>query len=225
MVASAILDVFRGMLPEAVPRLNAIAIDGWALVFVAVLSLLTGLTFGLAPAWRTAAVNLHTGLKSAGARGSGDSESGRLRGLLVVTEVALALVLLMGAGLLLKSFVTLRTRPLGFTPDRVVIANVTLPEASYSTAARLDTYFREALAGVQSDPDLEAAGLVSALPLARTGGASAATSRPKARPPSERASWFTRSPLAETTSAPWESGSSAAVCSMYMTMPMRPACS
>jgi predicted permease len=96
-------------------------------------------------------------------------ERGRIRGALVIAEVSLALMLLVGAGLLLKSFVTLRTRPLGFNPDGVLIANVTLPEVGYATAPRAKAYFREALARLQAQPDLHAVGLVSALPLARTG--------------------------------------------------------
>ena len=169
VVAAWILKVFRGTLPEAVPRLNTIGIDGWVLAFVAIISMLTGLSFGLAPAWRTAKADLNTVLKAGGTRGSGSADRGRIRGALVIAEVSLALVLLIGAGLLLKSFVTLRTRPLGFNPNGVITANVTLPEASYGTAAKTKTYFREALARLQSHPDLQAAGLVSALPLARTG--------------------------------------------------------
>jgi predicted permease len=169
LVAAWILSIFRGTLPEAVPRLNAIGIDGWVLAFVAAISLLSGLIFGLAPAWRTAKADLNTALKAGGTRAAGGTERRRLRGALVVAELSLALVLLVGAALLLKSFVTLRTRPLGFDPKGVVIANVTLPEASYVTAVQTKTYFREALAKVQAQPDLQAAGLVSALPLARTG--------------------------------------------------------
>jgi predicted permease len=169
LVAAWILKIFRGTLPEAVPRLNAIGVDGWMVAFVAFMSLLTGLTFGLAPAWRTARADLNAALKAGGTRGSGGADRGRLGGALVVAEVSLALVLLIGAGLLLKSFVTLRTRPLGFNPAGVVAASVTLPEASYVTASHAKTYFREALATLQAQPDVQAAGLVSALPLARTG--------------------------------------------------------
>jgi putative ABC transport system permease protein len=169
LIAAGILAIFRGTLPEAVPRLNAIGIDGWVLAFVAAISILTGLTFGLAPAWRTAKADLSAALKAGGSRAFGGAERGRVRGALVVAEVSLALVLLIGAGLLLKSFVTLRTRPLGFNPSGVVIGNVTLPEAGYGTAARTKAYFREALARLQAQPDLQTAGLVSALPLARTG--------------------------------------------------------
>jgi predicted permease len=169
LVAAWILSIFRGTLPEAVPRLNAIGIDGWVLAFVAIVSILTGLAFGLAPAWRTAKADLNTALKAGGTRGSGGADRGRIRGVLVIAEVSLALVLLIGAGLLLKSFVTLRTRPLGFNPNGVIAAHVTLPDASYVTVAQVKTYFKEALARVQGQPDLQAAGLISALPLARTG--------------------------------------------------------
>jgi len=169
LVAAWILNVFRGTLPDAVPRLNTIGIDRWMLAFAAIVSILTGVTFGLAPAWRTAKADLNTALKSGGTRGAGGADRSRLRSVLVVAEVSLALILLIGAGLLLKSFVTLRTRPLGFNPIGVVIANVTLPEASYVTASQVKGYFREALARLQAQPDLQGAGLISALPLARSG--------------------------------------------------------
>jgi putative ABC transport system permease protein len=169
VVAGWILSVFRGTLPEAVPRLNAIGIDGSVLAFVAIISIVTGLTFGLAPAWRTAKADLNTALKAGGTRAAGGADRRGIRGALVIAEVSLALVLLIGAGLLLKSFVTLRTRPLGFNPDGVVIANVTLPEVSYVTVAQTKTYFREALGKLQTQPDLQAVGLINALPLARTG--------------------------------------------------------
>jgi putative ABC transport system permease protein len=169
VVAAWILSIFRGTLPEAVPRLNAIGIDRWVLAFVAAISVLTGLAFGLAPAWRTAKADLGAALKAGGTRGFGGAERGRLRGALVVAEVSLALTLLVGAGLLLKSFVTLRTRPLGFDPKGVIIANVTLPEISYGPAAETQRFFRDALTRLEAQPDLQAVGLVSALPLARSG--------------------------------------------------------
>jgi putative ABC transport system permease protein len=136
---------------------------------VAAISILTGLIFGLAPAWRTAKADLSAALRAGATRASGGADRGRIRGALVIAEVSLALVLLIGAGLLLKSFVTLRTRPLGFNPDGVVIASVTLPEASYASTAQVKTYFREALAQLQAQPAYHSVGLINALPLARTG--------------------------------------------------------
>ena len=75
LVAAWILNVFRGTLPEAVPRLNAISIDGWVLAFVAAISILTGLTFGLAPVWRTAKADLNSALKAGASRASGGANA------------------------------------------------------------------------------------------------------------------------------------------------------
>ena len=169
LLAGWILAIFRGALPAAVPRLNAIAIDPWAIAFVAALSLGAGVLFGLAPAWRTSKAELNTALRAGGTRGAGGARGGRIRGALVVAEVSMAIVLLVAAGLLLKSFVTLRTRPLGFVPAGVMTANITLPEIDYPTMAHARGFLDQALAGLQARHDVEAAGVITALPLSQHG--------------------------------------------------------
>src|SRR5262245_37342251 len=102
-LASGILKLLVAFAPQDVPRLTTIRIDPWVLGFTLLLSILTGIIFGLAPALQASRLDLNTALKESGTRGTGDGSRHRLRSLLVVAEVSLALVLLIGAGLLLKS--------------------------------------------------------------------------------------------------------------------------
>ena len=169
LLAAGILAIFRGTLPEAIPRLNAIAIDPVVVGFVAALSIGAGLLFGLAPAIRTSHGDLSPALRAGVTRRAAGARGRRIRGALVVAEVSMAIVLLVGAGLLVKSFVALRTRPLGFTPAGVVTANVTLPEIDYPGSAPARSFFDESLARLKNRPDIESAAIVTALPLSRHG--------------------------------------------------------
>jgi putative ABC transport system permease protein len=167
--AAWMLAIFRSTLPEAVPRLNAIAIDWPVVGFVAAVSFGAGLLFGLAPAWRSARPDLNAALKDGATRGTGGAHRRRVRGVLVVSEVSFAMVLLIGAGLLVRSLVLLRTRPLGFVPDGVVTATVTMPDRDYPESPQVKAFFAEALARVQGRPGIDDAGAISALPLSRHG--------------------------------------------------------
>ena len=116
------------MNPGNIPRLEDIAIDGTVLVFTFGVALMTGILFGVAPVWRAIKVDLNTSLKAGGRSGQ---ERWRvavrphsLRGLLVVSELTLSLMLLIGAGLLMRSFVRLQNVPPGFTTDRVLTMEV-----------------------------------------------------------------------------------------------------
>jgi putative ABC transport system permease protein len=169
VVAGGILAVFRDTLPDSIPRLNAIAVDRSVVGFVAALSIGAGLIFGLVPAWRASQTDPSAALKAGGTRRTAGPRGRRIRGALVVAEVSMAIMLLVGAGLLVKSFVTLRTRPLGFSPSNVITANVTLPEIEYPTSAEARAFLADALARLRSRSDIEAAGIVSALPLSRHG--------------------------------------------------------
>ena len=169
IVAGGILAVFRDTLPDSIPRLNAIAVDRSVVAFVAALSMGAGLIFGLIPALRASQTDPSAALKAGGSRRAAGARGRRIRGALVVAEVSMAIVLLVGAGLLVKSFVTLRTRPLGFTPSGVITANVTLPEIEYPTSAEARAFLDDALQRLRSRSEIEAAGIVSALPLSRNG--------------------------------------------------------
>ncbi|HYM23575.1 MAG TPA: ABC transporter permease [Vicinamibacterales bacterium] len=155
--------------PATVPRIDLVAVDGRVLLFTAALSLLTGVLFGLVPAWRASAPDLAVTLKET-ARST--TTSRRLRSTLVVVEVALAMVLLVAAGLTIRSFARLMAIDPGFNPDDIVTVRLTLPAAKYPTAERWLVFHRELLRRVREIPGVEAAGLNSAVPL-EGGGAEA----------------------------------------------------
>ena len=168
LLAVWILNLLVATAPQQIPRLNAIEIDRWTLGFTCLLSVVTGVIFGLAPALRSAKADLNNTLReSSGQMGVGSRQ--RLRGLLVVSEVALSLVLLIGAGLLVKSFTRLRATPLGFNSSHVLTATVTLPEASYPGMVSVKSYYQQALGRIVARPEVEAASIVNALPLTSNG--------------------------------------------------------
>src|SRR5215475_8557891 len=118
----------------SLPRAEEVSVDGWALLFTMTISILTGVVFGLTPALQASKPNLNETLKEGG-RHSSSSRTG-LRNMLVVSEIALSLILLIGAGLLVKSFLRLLSVNAGFDPRNVLTAQVTLPRAEYPDTAR-----------------------------------------------------------------------------------------
>ena len=150
--------------PQQLPRLDEVTLDGRVLAFTAAIAILTGILFGLAPVVQLAAGNLHDMLKS-GARGSsGGVRRQRTRSVLVVCEVALSLVLLVGAGLLLRSFNRLARVDPGFRTHHVLTFSVSLPPAGYATLSRTSGFFHALLDRVASLPGVTAAGAVNPLP-------------------------------------------------------------
>jgi putative ABC transport system permease protein len=155
----------RSLGPDTLPRVDEIGLDLRVLGFALVLSLVTGLLFGLAPIWRMAHRDLHQGL-AGGSRGvAGGSGIQRARSALVLSEVALAFVLLAGASLLLRSFERLQQVDPGFAADRVLTARVTLPRIAYPDEARWLAFGQELLARTGAEPGVRAAALVSDAPL------------------------------------------------------------
>jgi predicted permease len=150
--------------PEGkVPRVDQIRIDNWVLAFTAGVSLVSGLLFGLAPALRATRRELRESLGHGGRTMTGQHEG--LRGALVISEIALALVLLTGAGLMLKSFLQLRAVNPGFRPENVLIMTVELPDAVYQTAPRMQAFHQRMLARLANLPGVVAAGAVNFSPL------------------------------------------------------------
>ena len=170
LVAQLSLGVVRTMNPGNIPRLEDIAINGTVLVFTFGVSLITGVLFGVAPLWRAIKVDLNTSLKAGGR--SGQSDGGlhvrrhSLRGLLVVSELTLSLMLLIGAGLLLRSFVRLQNVPPGFTTDRVLTMEVGAAGPKYRDEKARINFYKEVESRVAHLPGVVAEGVVSALPLA-----------------------------------------------------------
>jgi predicted permease len=143
--------------PRGIPRLDQVGIDGAALLFALGISLLTGLLFGLAPALQTSRTDL-SGVIREGTRGSKGRAGTRARSALVVVEMALAVVLLAGAGLLIRSFQRLQEVDPGFKPARVVTFNLSLPESRYSDNAKLRAFTSGLLERMQGLPGVDAAG-------------------------------------------------------------------
>jgi len=169
LLARGGLLVVRAINPGNIPRLEEIGISGSVLAFTFGVALATGILFGLVPAWRAVRVDLNTTLKSGGRSGStgGGLRVGRhrLRGLLVVSELALSLMLLIGAGLLLRSFVRLQSVPPGFRTDGVLSVNVVATGPKYRDSATVERFYREITDRVAHLPGVSGAGTVDPLPL------------------------------------------------------------
>ena len=156
---------------KSVPRLHDVGIDGVVLLFTAAVSIAAGIIFGLAPALRLGTVDLHTSLK-ASERGSSGGQSlwgrgGRLRGLLVAGELALCVMVLIAAGLLVRSFARVHDVAPGFNPARVLTLELTMAGRKYADAARVYQTYRELWDRLHAIPGVTAAGGVTALPLSQ----------------------------------------------------------
>ncbi|HEY1583845.1 MAG TPA: ABC transporter permease [Chthoniobacterales bacterium] len=155
------------LVPETIPRAQHIQLDGVVLAFTFLASLGTGLLFGLAPALQSSRLDLRGALNES-ARGSSSGGHHRLRNALVVGEVALALLLLTGAGLLLQSFARLSQVNPGVQPDRLFTAGITLPDAAYPKPERVALFQDQLLARVRALSDVRDASTVFPLPLSGT---------------------------------------------------------
>jgi putative ABC transport system permease protein len=150
--------------PQQLPRLDEVSIDGRVLAFTAAIALLTGVLFGLAPVMQVATGNLHDLLKL-GARGTaGSLRRHRTRSALVIVEVAISLVLLVAAGLLLRSFASVAKVDPGFRSQNVLTFGVSLPPARYSTPAQTSGFFHALLDRLATLPGVSTAGAVNPLP-------------------------------------------------------------
>jgi putative ABC transport system permease protein len=149
--------------PRNLPRLYEVGIDLRVLLYTAAVTILSGILFGLAPAIRASRPGLATTLQ-AGARGTTDHAGRRLRSLLVVTEFALAVMLLCGAGLLIRSFLRLQQVSPGFDAGGILTASVSLPQARYPGGAERSAFFRGLLERASSLPGVQAAAISMALP-------------------------------------------------------------
>lgn len=169
VIAKWALYMVHTLNPGNIPRLDDIRINGAVLAFTFGVSLLTGLLFGLAPAWRALAVDLNTSLKSGGRTGQTSGGMGlarnRVRGLLVVGELALSLMLLVGAGLLLRSFVRLQHVPPGFSTDHILSMRVAATGPTYRQDKAVVQFYQQVEDGVAHLPGVQAVGEASTLPL------------------------------------------------------------
>jgi putative ABC transport system permease protein len=166
------LRVLRAVVAQQVPiqRLEAVGIDGTVLAFTALASLVSGLVFGLVPAFTAAGRRLNDSLKEGGRTGSG-VRGKRARSAFVVVEIALALVLLVGAGLLVRSFIRLMDVDAGFETARTVTMRVSLPGARYPRPELRGQFFQRLFEQIDRIPGVQASGAVSFLPLIGLGSA------------------------------------------------------
>jgi len=153
----------KALMPDGMlPDVAVISVDWRVLAFAFGAAIATGLLFGLAPAWQARKVDVNTALKENSKSGTG---RGRVRRALVVTEVALSLVLLIGAGLLIRTFANLLAVAPGFDPQNVLTCQVTLNGERYDTTKEASAFYRDALERISSLPGVEAAALTNKLPL------------------------------------------------------------
>jgi predicted permease len=164
LVARWSLDVVRALNPGNIPRLEEIVIDGRVLAFTFGVSILTGIVFGIVPALRAARVDLNTTLKVGGrsARSEGGIGSSRqgMRRLLVVAELAISLMLLVGAGLLIRSFTRLQSVSPGFTPDHVISMRLGPGAPKFQGPGSTEEFWRR----IESVPGVKVQGSISVLP-------------------------------------------------------------
>jgi putative ABC transport system permease protein len=153
------------LIPEDVPRLAEINIDGWVFGFTLLVSVVTGVVFGLAPALQASKIELTEAMKEGSRSAGAGGGRGRLRGALVVAEIAIALVVLIGAGLLLQTFRRLQQVDLGFDTRNILTATVELPDARYPKPEQAASFYRTLLDRVRAMPGVEAVSAVVPQPL------------------------------------------------------------
>ena len=158
------IDLLRAFGPDEVPRLQDVTVDRWVLGWTALISLGSGILFGLAPAWHGTRTDLNTALKEGGRAATESPGARRVRSFLVVTEIALAMMLLIGAGLLIRSFMQLQQVRPGFNAQQLLTMQVPLPRAKYSESPQVVSFYDRLLAQVSAIPGVRSAAICSSLP-------------------------------------------------------------
>jgi predicted permease len=153
------------LVPSSIPLPATVSMGGSVLAFVAAVCCVTAVVFGVAPAFQTSAVSLQGSLQEGGRSGTPSHARRRLQGIFVIAEFALALLLLIGAGLLLRSFAKLLATNLGFLPDHVLTMNVPLPAKAYPKAALIREFYEQALQRISALPGVKSDGISTDLPL------------------------------------------------------------
>jgi predicted permease len=152
-------------IPQNIPRISNIQLDAPVLVFTLFVSLVTGVVFGLVPAWQASHVDLNSSLKSGSRTGSGGESKGRVRNALIMAEVALALILLISAGLLIQSFARLGQVQSGVRTERLLTARVSLPDVAYPKNENVIAFYDQFLTRIRAIPGVESASTIVPLPL------------------------------------------------------------
>jgi len=166
--AIGLLRVLLQLVPSDVPRLGQVSVDGSVLAFATLVSVITGLLFGVLPAWRTSLVNPSSAMRDGGRTASTGRGQHRLQNSLVVAETAVGLVLLVASGLLIHSFVRLLQVDPGFDRRNVLIASLSLPDSRYTSAQQVQ-FYNQLLPRVRALPGVQSASAGWPLPLTNTG--------------------------------------------------------
>jgi predicted permease len=178
------IDLLSPLIPQNLSQVQGVSLDSRVLIFTLVILLMTGIIFGLAPALQASNPNLNETLKEGGRGTSGGLRQNRIRSLLVISEVALALVLLVGAGLMIRSFARLGGVNPGFQPENLLTMRVVLPDNKYATLEQRAAFYDQMIERVESLPGVESASVISWLPLRMIGGSNSFTieGRPEPEP-------------------------------------------
>lgn len=163
-LAATALQVGKSLLPESLPRISEIGLNWNVVGFALLLAVVTGLVCGVAPAFAALRTNVNANLKEGGRTGSEGAGHARLRSTLVVTEIAIALVLLTASCLLLRSFEKMRSVDLGYSPENVTTAAYGLPQKEYAKQEQVDAFNRELLLRLDQLPGVTATGFTTLLP-------------------------------------------------------------
>jgi putative ABC transport system permease protein len=163
LLVYGILKLLGALGTAGIPRMDEVSIDGRVLGFTLLVSVMSSMLFALAPAWQAYKLDMNDALKEAGARGSAFGHN-RFRGGLAVAEVGLALILLIGATLMVTSFVRLQQVHAGFDAQNLLTAEISMPDFRYSDPARVSAFYRQLLDRVEALPGVRSAALASGMP-------------------------------------------------------------
>ena len=158
------VDMLTRLLPKDFPRLQDIGLDLKVLAFTIIVSVITGVVFGFAPAWQVSRTDVHESLKES-ARSSAGGARNRLRNLFVIAEIALSLVLLVGAGLLFRTFLQLQSVDSGFNSQRALTVRLSPSGTNFREDPQFITYYKQVEERVRAIPAVEAVGAINTLPL------------------------------------------------------------
>lgn len=162
--AAYLVEALTVLAPENLPRLDEIHLDAWVILFLIAACVLTTFVFGLVPALQASRVDLNEAMKQSGQRSSSGGKSSRLRNSLVVAEIALSLVLMIGAGLLFRSFISLMDVEMGFRPEKLLVMSTSVPSNGLDSVKNATRYFQNLNHGLESIPGVQSAAAVMGLP-------------------------------------------------------------
>jgi len=164
LIAACGVRLFLALSPQNLPRINSIGIDGQVLAYTLALSLLTAIFFGLAPALKATQPDLNEALKGIGKVSATGAGRSRLRGALIIGEIAIAFILLIGAGLLVNSFIRLNRVDIGFKPENILTAGLYLAPNKYPKGDNRVAFLQQARESIKSLPGVRSVGFTSSFP-------------------------------------------------------------